>query len=77
MVSAFLQAGSPVDPLDKMKKTPLHLAAEGGHTKTASLLIERGASVTLTNNVGHNALTIALKHGNRFNSPPLLLISFF
>ena len=66
-----LQSGSPVDPMDKKKTTPLHLAAQFGHSKTASLLIERSASVTLTNSQGHNVLTIAIKHGNRYIGDPI------
>jgi len=63
-----LKGGSPVDPMDKKKTTPLHLAAEYGHPKMASLLINRKASLTLTNNEGHNALTIAIRNGNRLGS---------
>jgi receptor-interacting serine/threonine-protein kinase 4 len=56
--------------MDKKKLTPLHLAAQAGHTKTATLLLERGASVTITNNKGYNALTLAIKKGNRFENKP-------
>jgi ankyrin repeat protein len=54
--------------MDRKKLTPLHLAAQAGHTKMATLLLERGASVTITNNQGHNALTTAIKNGSRFET---------
>jgi len=54
-----------VDPMDKNKTTPLHLTARYGHEKTASLLIEHGASLTQTNSDHHNALTIAILHGKK------------
>ncbi len=59
------QADCAVDPVDKSKNTPLMLAAKYGNEKSASLLVERGASLTQVNSDGHNALTVAILHGKR------------
>ena len=45
--------------------TPLHLAAINGHENLALLLIRSGASLTLKNSAGHNALVIAIMNGKR------------
>ncbi len=66
MLTFVFQAGCELDPVDKNKTTPLHLAAKYGNEKTASLLVERGASLKQVNSDGHNALTIAILHGKRF-----------
>ena len=34
------------------QKTPLHLAAEGGHAGTAQLLVEKGADINVKDNDG-------------------------
>eukprot|EP00095_Tigriopus_kingsejongensis_P005747 maker-scaffold28_size608977-snap-gene-2.12 protein:Tk05747 transcript:maker-scaffold28_size608977-snap-gene-2.12-mRNA-1 annotation:"transient receptor potential cation channel subfamily a member 1-like protein" len=60
-----IKANAPIDPMDKNKTTPLHLASRFGHEKTAKLLIERGASLIQTNSEGHNALTLAIQHGKK------------
>ena len=60
-----LQADAPIDPVDKNKTTPLHLSARYGHEKTAQMLINRGASLTHADNMGHNALTLSILHGKR------------
>ena len=45
--------------------TPLHLAAINGHENLALLLIRSGASLTLKNSAGHNALVIAIMNGKK------------
>ena len=51
--------------MDKNKTTPLHLSARYGHEKSAKILIAQGASLTHSNNMGHNALTLAILHGKK------------
>ena len=59
------QAGAPIDPTDKNKTTPLHLAAKYGHDSMAELLVTRGASLSKTDLSGKNALALAILHGNK------------
>ena len=44
--------------------TPLMLAARYGHTDVMKLLIEKGADVSIIDNGGENALSLATKHGH-------------
>ena len=44
--------------------TPLMFAAKYGHTDVMKLLIEKGADVSIIDNGGENALSLATKHGH-------------
>lgn len=44
--------------------TPLMFAARYGHTDVMKLLIEKGADVSIIDNGGENALSLATKHGH-------------
>ncbi len=57
--SAYIDAESP------NKTTPLMMAARGGQTETAKVLIEAGADVSLKNDQGLNAVDVALKNDHR------------
>ena len=59
-----MQAGAPLDPQDKKRSTPLHLAAERGHNDVARLLVERGASLSCTDSNGLNPLSLAIASGH-------------
>ena len=61
----MVQADAPIDPMDKNRTTPLHLAARYGHDGVAELLIEKGASLRKTDIHGKNCLGIAITHGHR------------
>lgn len=41
-----MSAKAETDPKDKLKTTPLHLAAKEGHVTAVETLIEHNASVT-------------------------------
>ena len=45
--------------------TPLHLSAMYGHCKIAQLLLDHKASLALENDVGMNALELAIFHQNK------------
>uniref|UniRef100_A0A1I8JRL7 ANK_REP_REGION domain-containing protein n=1 Tax=Macrostomum lignano TaxID=282301 RepID=A0A1I8JRL7_9PLAT len=49
--------------VDRQGKSPLHLAAEGGHAKVVGLLLQRG-SVLLKDTNGNTALHLVAKQGH-------------
>lgn len=52
------------DELYIIMPTPLMLAARYGHTDVMKLLIEKSADVSIIDNGGENALSLATKHGH-------------
>ncbi|XP_013400960.1 transient receptor potential cation channel subfamily A member 1 homolog [Lingula anatina] len=56
----LLKAHSPIDPLDKEKVTPLHLAAKGGHTEMVEFLMKMGANIAQRDQNGLNCLDMAI-----------------
>nr|CAB3267277.1 transient receptor potential cation channel subfamily A member 1 homolog [Phallusia mammillata] len=60
----LLEADSPVDPKDKRKITPLHLACQEGHTEMVQVLLQWKADVTHRSVDGRNALDFAIDSGN-------------
>ena len=61
-LAALLDAGAEVDPIDKNKTTPLHLAAKNGHVDTVQYLLDHEANIRLTDTDGNNALELATMH---------------
>ena len=55
-----------IDPKDKQKTTPLHLAAKEGHVTAVETLIKHGARVSDRDYRGFNALDWAIENGHRF-----------
>ena len=49
-------AGFNVNASDKFKDTPLHSAADQGHTDIVKLLVDAGAAVTVRNLAGKSPL---------------------
>jgi ankyrin repeat protein len=49
MISALLDAGADINSANLTGFTPLHHAAEAGSTEAATLLIARGANLSLRN----------------------------
>ena len=58
--------GAKIDVRDQGNNTPLHKACERNSTLTVvKLLLERGASLTATNNNGETALDVAIKNDKK------------
>ena len=58
--------GARIDARDQGNNTPLHKACERNSTLAiVKLLLERGASLTATNNNGENALDLAIKNDKK------------
>ena len=55
-VRALLDGGAAIDPQDHNGTTPLMAALRGKQEATSRLLVERGASMTLVDKGGRNAL---------------------
>ena len=54
-----------MDPMDKSKTTPLHLASAKGHTEVVSLLLKWHASVSQKDTDGFNCLDLAIDNGHK------------
>jgi ankyrin repeat protein len=67
-VKRLIEQGADVNAPDaehRIGLTPLHYAAENGHSDTVALLIERGASVSARNRYGGTPLHTAAEHGHK------------
>lgn len=63
-IARFLSAGGNPDASDGEGRTLLHLAASRGHNTLYRLLLDAGASVSLVDRKGHDAITMALASGS-------------
>ena len=61
----LLEENAPIDPLDRTKTTPLHLAAENGHAKMIELLLASGADVSIEDSQSRNPLESAILNGKK------------
>ena len=55
-----------VDPKDKLKATPLQLAAKEGHVTAVKTLLKHNASMSSVDNCHFNALDLAIANGHRY-----------
>jgi ankyrin repeat protein len=71
VVSYLLDAGAHIDDRDDRGRTALMIAAEGGHAEIASLLMARGADVSLKDKAGKRAadLTVLFSLRERLTRP--------
>ena len=61
----LLEENAPIDPLDRTKTTPLHLAAENGHAKMIELLLANGADIRIEDSQSRNPLERAILKGQK------------
>jgi ankyrin repeat protein len=65
-VRRLLEAGAPIDELNDMRETPLHLAAESDELlPVVTLLIEAGAKLDLKRIFDQTPLDVALQSGSQ------------
>ena len=62
----FSQYDAPIDAQDRSKTTPLHLAAENGHERMITLLLDAGANIMMEDAYGRNLLERAILSRQRF-----------
>ena len=65
MIKVLLDYDSPLDPTDRSKTTPLHLACKRGHPDCVKLLIDRGANVNIITADGFNCMDLAIDKGHK------------
>ena len=71
-------AKAEIDPKDKLKTTPLHLAAKEGHVAAVETLLKYNANVSSRDHRGFNALDWAIENGHRYTvvlSPNVVTMS--
>lgn len=66
MIKSLLEYDSPIDPIDRVKTTPLHLACKRGHPECVKLLVQKGADVNIRNSDGFNCMDLAIDSGHRY-----------
>jgi hypothetical protein len=60
-VVEFLDSGMDVNAGDAINTTALMMSVWGGHPSAIRVLLDRGASLSPQNSLGHTAVTIALR----------------
>jgi uncharacterized protein len=60
VVSYLLDAGAHIDDRDDRGRTALMIAAEGGHSEIADLLLKRGADPSLKDKAGKRAADLTV-----------------
>ena len=67
IILLLIGAKADIDPLDRLKVAPLHLAAKEGHLDAVKVLLHNGAdagAITGTQEYGDNPLDLAIENGH-------------
>ena len=67
IIQLLIAAKADINPQDKLKLTPLHLAAREGHLDSVKVLLENNADAGATTGsleVGDNPLDLAIENGH-------------
>ncbi|XP_077977718.1 uncharacterized protein LOC144433285 [Glandiceps talaboti] len=65
LIDVMLKKGSSIDPLDKSKNTPLHLASTNGHEDVVKILLKKGADISKKNLKRKNCLDLAIENNHQ------------
>ena len=60
----LIDAKASIDPKDKSRATPLHLASKEGHLSTVNILLNNQADVRSRDDHHFNALDWAIENGH-------------
>ena len=64
VVQVLIDAGVDIEAKDRMGRSPLHWACEGGNLAIVKMLVKAGAKVCATDNEANTCFTIAEKNGH-------------
>ena len=64
MVQLLIGAKAKVNPKDRSRTTPLHLASKEGHQATVHILLQNDADVSCRDDNDFNALDWAIENGH-------------
>jgi len=54
--------------IDYLQESPLLVAAQNGHTKCVTLLLEKGSNMLQTDKDGRNCLMIAIQNQHKYEN---------
>lgn len=62
--------------IDYLQESPLLVAAQNGHTKCVTLLLEKGSDMLQTNKDGRNCLMIAIQNHHKYGNCECYAVTF-
>ncbi|XP_077977720.1 transient receptor potential cation channel subfamily A member 1 homolog [Glandiceps talaboti] len=65
LINAMRKITYSIDPEDKSKNTPLHLAARNGHKEVVHILLDKNANIRKKNLKGKNCLDLAIEYNHQ------------